>query len=186
MVFELNNEYNDLSVGQFAVWSSRFLISFLPARLEMIHLGKGQHCVAYRLFSPRPAISLLLSWGLRNLTLSVWEHPSLSGFSWQIAASSPGLTQRLTNSSLLVPFPLWSTLSPQKCALTIKGQNNGLITCRLLSLSYPVLRGTQDASEFFSLFLIKISGWEKNSETCLSICSPNCVWAVASLHSATV
>lgn len=57
--------------------------------------------------------------------------------------------QRLTNSSLLVPFSLWSTLSPQKCALTIKGQNNGLITCGLLSLPYPVLRVTQDASEFF-------------------------------------
>lgn len=147
---------------------------------------KGQYCAAYRLFSPRPTISFLLLWRLLILTLLSMRTPfPIRVFTTNCCLFSRSDLQRLTTSSILVPFSLWSTLSPQKCALTY--QRSGLITCWLLSLSYPVLRGTQDASEFFSLFLIKISGWEKNSETCLSICSPNCVWAVtASLHSATV
>ena len=159
---------------------SEFLSS-LPG-WKWFTFDKGQYCAANRLFSPRPAVSLLLSWRLQFLTLCLWEYP-YQGFHNKLL---PLLQDWLAETSnQLSPCSLCPMIYPE-CALIWKVRITGLITCWILSLSYPVLRGAQDASEFFSLFLIKISVWNKNSETCLSICSPNFVWAVASFHSATV
>lgn len=156
---------------------------FLPC-WKWFSFDKKQYYAAYRLLSLRLAFpfsfhefygplfcvyeNILPYQGFHNKLLSPLQN-------WLVETYQPALS--------VFSFPSDPRCVHRNVLLLSKVRITWSTTCYLLSLSYPVHRETRYAFEFFLFSTSKSLGGRRTQKPVLSICSPNCVWAAASLHS---